>query len=43
MDSRKIMLLVGALIFAAVGMLLFTALARLERRVNFWHPSVRSA
>jgi NitT/TauT family transport system permease protein len=44
-SARMNMPLVWATIVvaSAVGMLIFTVLARLERRVNFWHPSVRSA
>ncbi|MFW9616009.1 ABC transporter permease [Aquabacterium sp.] len=43
--SRMNMPLVWATIVvaSAVGMLGYAALSRLERRVNFWHPSVRSA
>ena len=43
--SRMNMPLVWATIVvaSAVGMLAYSALSRLERRVNFWHPSVRSA
>ena len=43
--SRMNMPLVWATIVvaSATGMLAYTLLSRLERRVNFWHPSVRSA
>ena len=43
--SRMNMPLVWATIVVAsvVGMLLYALLSRLERRVNFWHPSIRSA
>jgi len=43
--SRMNMPLVWATIVvaSATGMLAYTLLTRLERRVNFWHPSVRSA
>ncbi len=42
--SRMNMPLVWATIVvaSATGMLFYAGLSRLERRVNFWHPSVRS-